>query len=188
MSDTVNNREELRNESNEVRDPRSSIGNNEIQQGNNRDTIFNDNAGTATNSIRDISSDTNTNPSHDVNLNMSSNIGVDNSHASSGRRSSSHSDDYKKSDGTDISYGSNEPDLLESILKNKTNHHLIDRLLGCAYGQALGDAYGLSTEFETRDILLPPEPMLFRGCLPGVRRPPETVIVLDWELLFEFAG
>ncbi|CAF4250783.1 unnamed protein product, partial [Adineta steineri] len=36
--------------------------------------------------------------------------------------------------------------------------------------------------------LLPPEPMLFRGCLPGVRRPPETVIVLDWELLFEFAG
>ena len=28
---------------------------------------------------------------------------------------------------------------------------MIDRLLGCAYGQALGDAYGLSTEFETRE-------------------------------------
>ncbi|CAF2868610.1 unnamed protein product [Rotaria sp. Silwood2] len=26
--------------------------------------------------------------------------------------------------------------------------NLIDRLLGCAYGQALGDAYGLSTEFQ----------------------------------------
>ncbi len=25
-----------------------------------------------------------------------------------------------------------------------------DRLLGCAYGQALADAYGLSTEFQTR--------------------------------------
>ena len=27
---------------------------------------------------------------------------------------------------------------------------LLDRLLGCAYGQALGDAYGLATEFEDR--------------------------------------
>ena len=26
----------------------------------------------------------------------------------------------------------------------------LDRLLGCVYGQALGDAYGLSTEFQTR--------------------------------------
>ncbi|CAF2719014.1 unnamed protein product [Rotaria sp. Silwood2] len=28
--------------------------------------------------------------------------------------------------------------------------NLINRLLGCAYGQALGDAYGLSTEFQKR--------------------------------------
>ncbi|CAF1453797.1 unnamed protein product [Adineta steineri] len=30
------------------------------------------------------------------------------------------------------------------------DNDLINRLLGCAYGQALGDAYGLSTEFEKR--------------------------------------
>ena len=45
----------------------------------------------------------------------------------------------------------NEPDLLESILKNATDPRLVDRLLGCIYGQALGDAYGLSTEFEDRE-------------------------------------
>ena len=50
-----------------------------------------------------------------------------------------------------ITYGSNEPDLLESLLADQNDNGLIDRLLGCAYGQALGDAYGLSTEFETRE-------------------------------------
>jgi ADP-ribosylglycohydrolase len=44
-----------------------------------------------------------------------------------------------------------EPDLLEFLFTNQNNNTLIDRLLGCAYGQALGDAYGLSTEFETRE-------------------------------------
>lgn len=39
---------------------------------------------------------------------------------------------------------------MESLLKNQPDADLLDRLLGCAYGQALGDAYGLSTEFETR--------------------------------------
>jgi ADP-ribosylglycohydrolase len=45
---------------------------------------------------------------------------------------------------------SDESDLLESLFINQTDNHVIDRLLGCAYGQALGDAYGLSTEFETQ--------------------------------------
>ena len=36
------------------------------------------------------------------------------------------------------------------MLKGAKNHDLLDRLLGCVYGQALGDAYGLSTEFEDR--------------------------------------
>lgn len=35
-------------------------------------------------------------------------------------------------------------------MNNPNNDGRIQRLLGCAYGQALGDAYGLSTEFETR--------------------------------------
>ncbi|CAF1073237.1 unnamed protein product [Rotaria sordida] len=65
--------------------------------------------------------------------------------------SSSSFDESNKSDGSTISYSDNELDLLESILKTETNQKLMDRLLGCAYGQALGDAYGLSTEFETRN-------------------------------------
>ena len=44
----------------------------------------------------------------------------------------------------------NESDLVEFLLAKQHDDSLIDRLLGCAYGQALGDAYGLSTEFETR--------------------------------------
>lgn len=47
-------------------------------------------------------------------------------------------------------YCQDEPDLLDSVLENTSNKQLIDRLLGCAYGQALGDAYGLATEFEDR--------------------------------------
>ncbi len=50
----------------------------------------------------------------------------------------------------DMSYSSAESDLLEFLFTNQNDNGLIDRLLGCAYGQALGDAYGLSTEFETR--------------------------------------
>ena len=48
----------------------------------------------------------------------------------------------------DVSYSPDESDLIDPLLVPQT---LIDRLLGCAYGQALGDAYGLSTEFETRE-------------------------------------
>ncbi|CAF2792726.1 unnamed protein product [Rotaria sp. Silwood2] len=65
--------------------------------------------------------------------------------------SSSDVSESNKSGGSKISYSTNELDLLESILKTETNQKLINRLLGCAYGQALGDAYGLSTEFETRE-------------------------------------
>lgn len=50
----------------------------------------------------------------------------------------------------DVAYASNEQDLIAALLNNCPNEDLVDRLLGCAYGQALGDAYGLSTEFENR--------------------------------------
>ncbi|CAM4788078.1 unnamed protein product [Rotaria magnacalcarata] len=50
-----------------------------------------------------------------------------------------------------VTYVPNEPDLLEPLLINPNDNAMLDRLLGCAYGQALGDAYGLSTEFETRE-------------------------------------
>jgi hypothetical protein len=66
-------------------------------------------------------------------------------------QASHDSDDCDSSSDTSISYDTDETDLLESVLKNAINQNLIDRLLGCAYGQALGDAYGLSTEFEDRD-------------------------------------
>jgi ADP-ribosylglycohydrolase len=52
-----------------------------------------------------------------------------------------------------VTYAPDEPDLLEPLFTNRNNNALIDRLLGCAYGQALGDAYGLSTEFETRNTV-----------------------------------
>jgi hypothetical protein len=83
----------------------------------------------------------------DVNPSLDSNTPkrLNDSSISSDRHESSRTIDAK------ISYGRGETDLLESILANATNNTLIDRLLGCAYGQALGDAYGLSTEFETRD-------------------------------------
>lgn len=59
---------------------------------------------------------------------------------------------FETADITSIRYkDEDEPDLLESILENATDPRLVDRLLGCIYGQALGDAYGLSTEFEDRD-------------------------------------
>ncbi|CAF0933410.1 unnamed protein product [Adineta steineri] len=48
-----------------------------------------------------------------------------------------------------VSYRSNENDLINNVLKNDRKKDLLDCLLGCAYGQALGDAYGLSTEFQT---------------------------------------
>ena len=50
-----------------------------------------------------------------------------------------------------VSYIADEPDLIESLLTNENENTVLDRLLGCAYGQALGDAYGLSTEFETHE-------------------------------------
>ena len=49
-----------------------------------------------------------------------------------------------------ISYKQGEVDLLEELLLDGSKQTLMNRLLGCAYGQALGDAYGLSTEFEDR--------------------------------------
>jgi hypothetical protein len=58
--------------------------------------------------------------------------------------------DFKDGIDPNVTYMSAEPDLLESLFTNQNDNALIDRLLGCAYGQALGDAYGLSTEFETR--------------------------------------
>lgn len=61
--------------------------------------------------------------------------------------------DFKDEIDPNISYIPNEPDLLESLFKNQNDNAMINRLLGCAYGQALGDAYGLSTEFETRDSI-----------------------------------
>jgi hypothetical protein len=62
----------------------------------------------------------------------------------------SHVDEPDKLESIEISYSLDEPDLLELVFANATNKNLINRLLGCAYGQALGDAYGLSTEFEDR--------------------------------------
>lgn len=54
---------------------------------------------------------------------------------------------------SDTSYGDDEPDLLEKLFEIEEKRELIDRLLGCAYGQALGDAYGLATEFEDRGLV-----------------------------------
>ncbi|CAF2703970.1 unnamed protein product [Rotaria sp. Silwood2] len=57
---------------------------------------------------------------------------------------------YPMSYNTHDSTESDDKDLLDPILKKLHKGDLIDRLLGCAYGQALSDAYGLSTEFEDR--------------------------------------
>lgn len=59
--------------------------------------------------------------------------------------------EFKDDIDASVSYVPNEPDLVEPALKDQSNNNMMDRLLGCAYGQALGDAYGLSTEFETRE-------------------------------------
>jgi len=40
--------------------------------------------------------------------------------------------------------------LPEAILQNP----VVDKVLGCIYGNALGDAFGLSTEFQTKDAIL----------------------------------
>jgi len=48
-----------------------------------------------------------------------------------------------------ISYLPQEDDLLKPVLVNVKQRDFLDRLLGSIYGQALGDAYGLSTEFQT---------------------------------------
>ncbi|CAF1556254.1 unnamed protein product [Rotaria sp. Silwood1] len=55
---------------------------------------------------------------------------------------------------TSLIYRFDESDLLDILFTSNTKHKdLIDRLLGCAYGQALGDAYGLSTEFQKRCVV-----------------------------------
>ncbi|CAF1121881.1 unnamed protein product [Rotaria sordida] len=52
---------------------------------------------------------------------------------------------------TSLTYRLDESDLLDVLFTSNANHmNLIDHLLGCAYGQALGDAYGLSTEYQKR--------------------------------------
>lgn len=60
-------------------------------------------------------------------------------------------DEFGRRTDLNIGYYLGEPDFLESVFANATNKKLIDRLLGCVYGQALGDAYGLSTEFEDQN-------------------------------------
>ncbi|CAF3746078.1 unnamed protein product [Rotaria sp. Silwood1] len=62
-----------------------------------------------------------------------------------------YTSDFKDEIDPNVTYVPNEPDLLEPLFTNQNDNQIIDRLLGCAYGQALGDAYGLSTEFETHD-------------------------------------
>ncbi len=66
-------------------------------------------------------------------------------------KSTSSGKGFETSSINSIKYKAGETDLLESVFDNATDKKLIDRLLGCAYGQALGDAYGLSTEFEERE-------------------------------------
>jgi ADP-ribosylglycohydrolase len=51
---------------------------------------------------------------------------------------------------TRVSYLRDDDDLLNPILVSLKGRDFLDRFLGCIYGQALGDAYGLATEFETR--------------------------------------
>ncbi|CAF3243103.1 unnamed protein product [Rotaria sp. Silwood2] len=57
---------------------------------------------------------------------------------------------YPMSYNTHDSIESDDKNLLDPILKQIHKGGLIDSLLGCTYGQALDDAYGLSTEFEDR--------------------------------------
>jgi ADP-ribosylglycohydrolase len=40
--------------------------------------------------------------------------------------------------------------LIEGLTEDQIRSPVINKILGCIYGQALGDAYGLSTEFETK--------------------------------------
>lgn len=108
-----------------------------------------DNVDASTHSNLGTSSATNVDVPSSINVNQSHNSSVD-TRSETQMQTSSDSDDFEDSGDPNISYGNKERDLLESILKNRKNQNLINRLLGCAYGQALGDAYGLSTEFETR--------------------------------------
>ena len=76
----------------------------------------------------------------------------DETSASHQSKTNSNLERFETADISSVRYEDiDEPDLLEFVLENASDKRLIDRLLGCAYGQALGDAYGLSTEFEDRE-------------------------------------
>ncbi|CAF0881672.1 unnamed protein product [Didymodactylos carnosus] len=51
---------------------------------------------------------------------------------------------------SDISYFEGEADLIDEFIQKHDQFSMLQSILGCIYGQALGDAYGLATEFETR--------------------------------------
>jgi len=125
---------------------KTASGHNELEQTKKTNTSFNSNEVTRTNDSasshdgNEQSRRKNENSStdqHDLKKIHTSNI-------------SSDVDESDRSNDSSISYRRGEADLLDSLFTNATNKNLINRLLGCVYGQALGDAYGLSTEFENR--------------------------------------
>ena len=71
------------------------------------------------------------------------------------KQPSSDSDTPESLNDKSISYEKDEADLIDLLLAKQSDEtaKLLDRLLGCAYGQALGDAYGLATEFEDRALV-----------------------------------
>ncbi|UJR31502.1 hypothetical protein I4U23_018991 [Adineta vaga] len=136
MADSGEKREEPWNQP--ADDPQSSVNDSETTKADDKHVQSED--------TRNTSSNNNTEKSHTDDANKSSEMEKPQSY---------DSDDFENSDDNKISYSDNESDLIESILKKETgsNANLLNHLLGCAYGQALGDAYGLSTEFEDRDIV-----------------------------------
>ncbi|CAF1642874.1 unnamed protein product, partial [Didymodactylos carnosus] len=50
-----------------------------------------------------------------------------------------------------LAYVHQETDMMEELLKQKGDNSTLSAILGCIYGQCLGDAYGLATEFESKE-------------------------------------